>query len=88
MTDKELSIWESQLNVIEVLTSPEFGAWLYRRDKIKKELGYKGCRNCENQIQTFRTCAWLENGGDGVLHLICPRWKKRGDNNDSYDRCI
>lgn len=20
---------------------------------------------------------WLERGGDGKLHLICPRWEKR-----------
>ena len=46
-------------------------------EKMRKELGYKGCRNCEFQIDVLRACKWLENGGDGVLHLICPRWKRR-----------
>lgn len=43
----------------------------------KKELGYNGCRNCKYQIEFLRTCEWLEHGGDGKLHLICPRWEKR-----------
>ena len=45
--------------------------------KLKKELGYKGCRNCQNQIEPLRTCKWMEHGGDGCIHLICPRWEKR-----------
>ncbi len=45
--------------------------------KLEREIGYKGCRNCEFQIDFLRTCEWMEHGGDGVLHLICPRWKKR-----------
>lgn len=43
----------------------------------KKELGYNGCRNCKHQIEPLRTCEWMEHGGDGKLHLICPRWEKR-----------
>lgn len=46
-------------------------------EKIRKELGYKGCRNCEHQIDVLRTCKWLKNGGDGTLHLICSRWIKK-----------
>jgi len=46
-------------------------------EKRAKEMGYKGCRNCVYQIEPFRTCEWLEHGGDGVLHLICPRWERR-----------
>lgn len=46
-------------------------------EKLKKELDYKGCRNCQNQIEPLRTCKWMEHGGDGVIHLICPRWEKR-----------
>lgn len=41
-----------------------------------KQIGYKGCRNCKHQIDVFRMCEWMERGGDGVLHLICPRWEK------------
>lgn len=48
--------------------------WLEKR---MKELGYKGCRNCQFQIEPLRTCEWLEQGGDGALHLICPKWEKR-----------
>ena len=46
-------------------------------EKRKKELGYKGCRNCQNQIESLRTCEWMEHGGDRHIHLICPRWEKR-----------
>ena len=46
-------------------------------EKRMKELGYKGCRNCQNQISPLRTCKWMERGGDGVVHLICPKWEKR-----------
>lgn len=46
-------------------------------DKRKKELEYKGCRNCEHQIAPLRGCEWLEHGGDGQLHLICPHWERR-----------
>lgn len=50
--------------------------WL---DKRKKELGYNGCRNCKNQIDYLRTCEWMEHGGDGKLHLICPKWERKGE---------
>lgn len=46
-------------------------------EKRIEEMGYKVCRNCQNQIEPLRTCEWMEHGGDGVLHLICPRWEKR-----------
>jgi len=48
--------------------------WLEKR---AKELGYEGCRNCQYQIGPLRTCEWQERGGDGILHLICPRWERR-----------
>lgn len=44
-----------------------------------KEIGYKGCRNCANQIEPLRMCEWAERGGDGALHFICPRWERRTD---------
>lgn len=44
-------------------------------EKRVKELGYNGCRNCKHQIDVLRTCEWAERGGDGVVHLICPRWE-------------
>jgi hypothetical protein len=46
-------------------------------EKRKRELGYKGCRNYMYQIDILRTCKWAEHGGDGSLHLICPRWNKK-----------
>lgn len=51
-------------------------------EKQMKKIGYNGCRNCEHQIGVLRTCAWMENGGDGVLHLICPKWDKRTQEGD------
>ena len=48
-------------------------------EDLIKEMGYNGCRNCKYQIEFLRTCEWLERGGDGKLHLICPRWEKRED---------
>ena len=46
--------------------------------RLEKMLGYKGCRNCLNQIETLRMCEWGERGGDGRLHWICPKWVKKG----------
>ena len=43
----------------------------------KKQLGYEGCKNCQHQIEPLRMCEWGENGGDGRIHLICPRWDKK-----------
>lgn len=51
-------------------------------EKRMKELGYKGCRNCSHQIATLRTCEWMERGGDGVLHLVCPYWEKEETNGE------
>ena len=48
-------------------------------EKIKKELGYNGCRNCKYQIEPLRACEWLEHAGAGEMHLICPRWEKKDD---------
>ena len=45
--------------------------------KLEKEMGYRGCKNCANQIEPLRMCEWAERGGDGHLHLLCPRWEKR-----------
>lgn len=50
--------------------------WL---EKEMKRRGYKGCRNCKNQIDVLRTCKWMESGGDRMVHLICPRWEKKED---------
>lgn len=41
-----------------------------------KQLGYKGCKNCQHQIAPLRMCKWAEQGGDGRFHLICPMWDK------------
>lgn len=46
---------------------------------IAKKLGYKGCRNCAHQIEPLRMCEWMKRGGDGALHLICPRWDRKGE---------
>lgn len=54
--------------------------------ELMKELGYKGCSNCKYQIAPLRACKWLEKGGDGVLHLICPKWEKKGET-DEANRC-
>lgn len=35
------------------------------------------CRNCVHQIEPLRSCEWMEQGGDGVVYLVCPRWTKR-----------
>jgi len=42
-----------------------------------KETGYNGCKNCQYQIAPLRMCEWAEQGGDGRIHLICPKWDKR-----------
>lgn len=45
--------------------------------KKKIALGYKGCKNCKSQIAPLRMCKWAEQGGDGHIHFICPRWEKK-----------
>jgi hypothetical protein len=44
-----------------------------------KSIGYKGCKNCRHQISPLRSCKWSEQGGDGRIYLICPRWNKKGE---------
>ena len=46
-------------------------------DKLAKDMGYNGCKNCKNQIEPLRTCEWNERGGDGKLHLICPKLERK-----------
>lgn len=46
------------------------------KNSIKK-LGYKGCKNCTHQIESLRTCEWMERGGDKTVHLVCPKWEKK-----------
>ena len=46
--------------------------------KLIKRLGYNGCKNCQHQISPLRSCKWSEQGGDGHIHFICPRWSKKG----------
>lgn len=41
--------------------------------KLEKDLDYKGCKNCKNQIEPLRMCEWAEQNPQ--LHLICPRWE-------------
>lgn len=45
--------------------------------KLAKQIGYNGCKNCQHQIAPLRMCYWAEQGGDGRIHLICPRWDKK-----------
>ncbi len=45
--------------------------------KLEKDLNYKGCKNCINQIEPLRSCEWAEKGGDGHIHLLCPHWSKK-----------
>ena len=47
--------------------------------KLIKSIGYKGCKNCKHQISPLRMCRWAEQGGDGRIHLICPKWDKKGE---------
>ena len=41
-----------------------------------KSIGYKGCKNCQHQIAPLRMCKWAEQGGDGHIHIVCPKWDK------------
>lgn len=44
----------------------------------EKKIGYKGCKNCLHQTAPLRRCEWAEKKTDHKLHLICPRWEKKG----------
>lgn len=48
-------------------------------EKRKKQLGYKGCKNCVHQIEPLRMCEWAEQKTETTLHLFCPRWTKKGN---------
>lgn len=37
---------------------------------------YQGCNNCEFQPSPMQICDWLRT--ETTVHMICPRWKKRG----------
>lgn len=54
--------------------------------KLIKQLGYKGCKNCQHQIAPLRTCKWSEQGGDGRIHIICPMWDKKGESGNELLR--
>lgn len=47
--------------------------------KLINKIGYKGCKNCKNQIAPLNSCWWAKQGGDGQMHFICPKWDKRGE---------
>lgn len=46
-------------------------------DVLTLTVDYHGCKNCKNQIEPLRACEWLERGGDGVVHIVCPRWERK-----------
>lgn len=52
-------------------------------EELAKEIDYKGCRNCEHQIELLRMCEWAERGGDGIVHIICPMWEKRSETKET-----
>lgn len=47
--------------------------------KLIDSINYNGCRNCKYQISPLRMCEWAEQGGDGQVYYICPRWNKAED---------
>lgn len=46
-------------------------------EKRKKQLGYKGCKNCVYKIEPLRMCEWAEQKTETTLHLFCPHWEKK-----------
>ena len=48
-------------------------------ESLNPKISYKGCWNCVNQIEPMRMCEWAERGGDGCVHLICPKLERRTD---------
>lgn len=40
---------------------------------------YQGCNNCGSQSSPMHTCDWMKD--QVTVYRICPRWKKRGDDN-------
>lgn len=75
---KECKYWEQERR------DKEFGDCMYHLSLTRTsdfcsyaERKEKGCWNCEHQIEPLRACEWLEKGGDGVVHMTCPRWTER-----------
>lgn len=59
--------------------------WLKSIAERKREMGYNGCHNCLHQIAPLRMCYWAEHGGDGIIHMICPKWDKKETKVDTKD---
>ena len=86
MFDDEYRPWvsESWEKDLDLLTMPiaEHRKLTNEIIIIDEESEGKGCWNCEYQIKPFRTCEWMESGGDGRFYLTCPRWEKRRKRNE------
>ena len=50
--------------------------------KLIDRIGYKGCKNYKHQISPLRSCKWSEQGGDGQIHFIYPKWDKKEGSED------
>ena len=61
-------------------TSGEKGVGMHvTEEELQKhinKIGYRGCENCKHQISPLRSCEWREQGGDGHIHFICPKWSR------------
>lgn len=55
------------------------------QEEFIKDIGYEACRNCKYQIEPLRMCEWAEKGGDGKIHILCPRWEKKGGTEMVHD---
>ena len=49
--------------------------------KLIDSIDYNGCKNCKYQISPLRMCEWAEQGGDGQVYFICPKWNKKVETN-------
>lgn len=78
--DKKNNLLRTEDNLQQHLTmaeeSDQLADWL-EEYKAYKEIGtVQGCHNCEFQPSPIQTCDWLRT--ETTVHMICPRWKKRG----------
>ena len=49
--------------------------------KLIDSIDYNGCNNCKYQISPLKMCEWAEQGGDGQVYFICPKWNKKVETN-------
>ena len=56
--------------------------WAY----ILQKKNYRNSLSKQHQIEPLRSCEWAEQGGDGHIHILCPKWVKKGESEEWQEK--